>query len=823
MKKINKEYFLIPAHLEIARQRYFLKDENGNCIEDDMYQVFERVTNYIYQNDSKKYKEQALQKRVEKKILDGGRILAQAGTKNKNLYNCFTIGIGDTREEILEAKRKHFSLQCAGGGVGLNFSSLRPNGSVCVSNQSRASGPVGFLSDFSYQSSNISQNGNRSGASLGLLEDWHPDLYDFVKFKSEHNWENIKKFANIFDQKAFSNFQWGTPYPWQSFNVSVLLSDKFMNLLIDDPKSFWVLKWKEIDWHLYDFDNDGKKITVVAPNDDMAFYKASCQIPYFNSINLKKENGPYDWTVSQWFKFICEHAWADGCPGVMFIDTARKYHNGEYFNKIEACNACSEQIMPINSVCCLTTLCLPSFVKNDKFDYNDFKETIKTAIRGLDNIIDISKIGEKEIDENSLKERRIGLGTTGCHELLIMNKLKYSSEEGRDFINNILTILRDTAYETSIELARERKPFPEFKFEGFSKSEFFKTLPEKIKKDIKKYGIRNVTLLTQQPAGTTGTILGVSQGCEPYFAMCYNRNSRVGSFLDGSPTFRKWLEENKIDFSKYNFSLEELKKDMKLPNYFEEANNISWQDHLKMQAVFSKNVCSNISKTVNLSNLSTVEDIQNIFLEAYKLGIKSTTIYRDGSKSQILEHVGQKKKERPLSIIPSDSPKRPIELPCEIYHCTIKGEVWTVIIGLYKGQPYELFCAPQERFEIPDKIKTGKIIKNGGGKYNLDINDIILKNISGLLACDEHRIITRQLSLSLRHGVPIAFINQQLSRADGTVVDFSKAILRVLRKYEKNDELNEENKAKCSNCGSDKIKQISGCWQCLNCNYSKCE
>lgn len=821
--KINDKYFLIPAHLEIAKARYFLKDENGNCIEDDIYDVFKRVTDYIYQNDSKKNKEKALQKCIEKKLIYGGRILAQSGTGVKNLYNCFTIGIDDTRESISEAKRKHFHLQCKGGGVGLNFSTLRPNGSICVSNQSRASGPIGFLNDFSYQSSNISQNGNRSGASLGLLEDWHPDLYDFIKFKSENNWENIRKFANIFDEDKFSTFQWKTQHPWQSFNVSVLLSDKFMNALINESQSPWITNWKGTGWHFYDFDNNDKKITVVAPSEEMAIYKASCQVPYFNVSNLKKENGPYDWTVLQWFNFICQHAWADGCPGVMFFDTAKRYHNGEYFNKIQACNACSEQIMPVNSVCCLASLCLPSFMKNDKFDFEDFKETIEVAIRGLDNIIDISIVGEKEIDENSLKERRIGLGTTGIGELLIMNKLKYSSEEGRQFVDNILTILRDTAYRASIKLAKERDHFPMFNYEGFSKSEFFKTLPEDVKKEIKKYGIRNVTLLTQQPAGTTGTMLGFAQGAEPYFAMCYNRNSRVGSFLDGSPIFRKWLEENKIDYSKYNFSLDELKKEIKVPEYFEEAHTISWEDHLKMQAVFSKNVCSNVSKTINLSSNATVEDVQSVFVEAYKLGIKSTTVYRDGCKKQILEHLKTKERKRPQNIIPSESPKRPKELPCHIHHTSIKGDKWTVIIGLYNGEPYEVFCTLQDRFEIPDKFKNGTIIKDDNRKYNLGIDGIIIKDISSCLVSDEHRSLSRMISLSLRHGVPVSFIVQQLLKVDGTIVDFSKAISRILKKYI--DEKSEENIGcvKCSTCGSTKVKLISGCWQCLNCNSSKCE
>lgn len=830
---INNSYFLNPAHLELAKARYFLKDGNGNLIENDIEEVFNRVVNHIYSNEQdSKHKEEALKYRLEKKIIDAGRILAQAGTNNKNLFNCFVLSFADdTREAISDLKRKHFSIEALGGGVGINFSTLRPNGSICKTTQSRSSGAVGFITDFSYQSSNICQNGNRSGANLGALEDWHPDLYEFITKKSVSNWENIRKFSSVYNEDEFAYFQWNHPHMWQMFNVSVFLSDDFMNKVTSNSKEPWKLKWKNEEWHLWDFTNTSgpksgqkylKHMTVVAPNEEMAKYKASSQIPYFKNTNMILERGPYDLTAKELFRLICKSAHSDGCPGVVFYDLAKKYHNGEYFNPISATNPCAEEPLPTNGVCCLTSLILPSFFKGGEFDYDDFRKAIWQAVRGLDNIIDLSKTGEPDIDANNLRERRIGLGTTGIAELLILKKVKYSSETGRKFVAEVLEFMRDEAYGASIALAKERGAFKAFEYEGFSKSEFFKTLPEDIKNDIKTYGIRNVTILTQAPSGTTGTMIGYSQGCEPYFLMCFDRNSRVGTFRDGSPTFMSWLKDNDICYEKYDYNLDKLRNKEKVPKYFEESLEISSDDHLKMQAVFSKYVDSSVSKTVNLPSDATIEDVESAYIQAYKMGIKSTTVYRYGSKEQVLEHVKKEEKDsKPVSIVDAHSPDRPDALECDIHHTSVKGEKWTVLVGLLHGKPYELFCAPQDAFEISEKYDKARIVKDGKMFY-LETDDFKLKNISGYLKTDEHRVITRLISTCLRYGVPTSFISEQLAKADGTVVDFSKAMLRVLRKYESVDVNTKDSAHTCSKCGSTNIVINGGCPECLDCGTSKC-
>ena len=942
--KLNDSYFLSPAHLEIAKARYFLKD-NDKYIEHDIDDVFNREVNYIYKDDSKEHRDNALKYRREKKILPAGRPLAQAGTKCKNLNNCYILGFqDDTREAISEFKRQHFSIMSQGGGIGANFSVLRPEGSILKTSLGHSSGAVGYITDISYQSSNTQQPGNRSGANLALLEDWHPDLYEFIIHKKNNNWENVRKFAHIFNEDKFNQFQWNNHYHWQMMNVSVGLSDKFMNLLFESPDIEWRLNWKNEEWFLWKFKNKNEELILTAPNKELAFYKASSKIPYFNNKNLELIKGPYHLTVKEWFHLLSQAAWEDGCPGIIFIDRAKQYHNLEYYAPISCTNPCQpgwatilttggiktindinigdiiwsgkqwtkvtnkwstgikevfsyatkagvfygtcthkiiskglkievgqatsidpalnpdgtygfwqwdidiksnpikqiefvskEEVFDltvdcpehtywtdgllvsncgevygsINSVCNLSSLVLPSFWKNNKFDFKDFKLAIQEIVRGLDNIIDLSYCNEKDIDEKARLERRIGLGVTGTGELLLLAGLKYSSQEGRNFISSILEVLRNEAYNTSIELAKERGSFPIFDNEKYQKSLFVQTLPAEIKEKIAKFGIRNGVLLAEAPNGSVGTMSGYSQGCEPYFAMAYQRNSKVGSFIDGSPCFRQWLKDNEIDYSKHNFSLAELKKTVAVPDFFEEAHNISVIDHIKMQAVFAQYFDQSVSKTLNMPNSSTIEDVIEAYKLAYKLGIKSTTIYRDGSKQQILEHI---KTDKKINI-------RPKELDCDIHHVSVRGEKWVVLVGKKDNLPYELFAAPQNNFELSKNCKAGRILKEGHGKFSLEFNDFIIKDIASLTASDEQRSITRLLSLSLRNCESLVEIIDQLEKAEGNIVDFSKAIIRVLKKYLTSEEIKDFT---CPKCGSHNMILVSGCPQCLDCSFSKC-
>lgn len=1190
MPKYTPEtYFVNPAHEAIARSRYYLKDTEGSVLEKNIFESFNRVNSYVFQNDLD-HLELAQRLCEEKKFMYAGRPLAQAGTGIKNMFNCFVLGIDDSREAISECQKIHFHIQAHGGGTGINFSKLRPSGSWCKGANARSSGPEGFITAMSYLSSNIQQGGNRclpgdalvampdgtweridhirpgdsvlafdkdlgravpstvvnffengikdvyeyrlasgksvrstdthrwlgsqtdgsllvrtikdmpqssskvgfvqeleyfgnrsskwssvlgyligdgcftgdcvklsvkndnvrsrfvdsipegcnywenddsvfvtasgalqeylkrtalyrcksyekfipdeifsytrsdvvkiieglfatdgsvnskeiayystskqliddlqrlllkfgisgyiqkdnrdrrgvvrrtlysfrvkhpkfynrfvstfnvpgkpgkkkatssvsdrlredvyfhkvqeiinlgpdltycieidhpdhlfivdgavshnSGANMGILEDWHPGLLNFVTKKSRGNWENIRKFAVVTNENLFKQWQWVNPYAWQTFNVSVGLSDDFMRQVKRQSKKPWHLKWNDEVWKLWDFEatlhdfspngdmiDDEILITVVAPDEEIARHEAMNQIPFRNAdgVGLKLKGKAYELTAYQWFEKMCANAWEDGCPGIFFIDRARDYHNGEYFNPVDATNPCAEQILPQWSVCCLSSIVLPEFIDEDgAVAWEELKEAVTLGVRALNHITLLNETEVDKIDENTHRERRIGLGTIGMHEMLIQVALKtgedlrYSNDEGRKFAKKVLKFIKHTSYEASIDMAREIGPFPEFKYEEFVQSKFMQQLLKErpdLDEKLKEQGIANVTILTQAPTGTTGTITGYSSGCEPYFAMAYLRNSNVGTIMDGCPSFIKWLEEKDIDYSEHNFSLKELRRHKRVPKVFEEAQEISWQDHLKMQAIFAEQVDSSVSKTINLPNNAKVKDIMEAYIEAYDMGIKSTTVYRDGSKVQVLETmqgaIRHEEELRPKTIISMPAPRRPDEMPCDIHTVSVKGEKWKVLVGLMHGRPYETFCFPEDQIELPPTKTEGTLIRNGGGKYKLVIpygdDNLVIRDVASFLLTDEHRMITRLLSTSLRHGAPLNAIVSQLSKCDGEVTAFSKAIMRVIRKYISDEEYLAT--AACQQCGSKNLILQEGCLKCSDCNFSGC-
>ena len=469
----SKTYFFNPAHEAIVEARYYLKDETGVPVEKNIFQTFKRVNDYIYKNDSPEHKALAQRLCEEKKIMYAGRPLAQAGTGIKNMFNCFVLGIDDSREDISECQRIHFHVQAYGGGTGINFSKLRPSGSWCKGANARSSGPEGFITAMGYLSANISQGGNRSGANMGILDDSHPGLLKFITKKSRSNWENIREFAVVLNENKFKQWQWMNPYAWQTFNVSVAISDEFMRQVKRQSKKPWQLHWKDTPWNLWDFKatltdylpngeavEDEVSITVCAPDELIARHEALNELPFRNAQTLEMIKGPYDISAYDWFRKICTNAWEDGCPGIFFIDKSRAYHNGEYFNPLDATNPCAEQVLPQWSVCCLSSIVLPEFVEDGGgIDWDELKIAVTELVRGLNWITLLNETGVEQIDRTASRERRIGLGTIGMHELLIRASARsntnylYSEDEGRALAKKVLKFIKHTAYEASMDLA----------------------------------------------------------------------------------------------------------------------------------------------------------------------------------------------------------------------------------------------------------------------------------------------------------------------------------------------------------------------------------
>ena len=330
-----------------------------------------------------------------------------------------------------------------------------------------------------------------------------------------------------------------------------------------------------------------------------------------------------------WMKII-EHAHASAEPGLLFWDTMTKYHNAEYCSPLVSTNPCAEQPLPDGGCCNLGALNLERFVDQDgNFDFDGFKETTAIGARFLDNVIDynLDRHALEEQKQNAMNDRRVGLGILGLGDMLVKMGIKYDSDEALETIGKIMEIHRNTAYETSVDLAKEKGQFPNFDWDGYSQSLFVQDLPKKLQTKIKNNGIRNCTLTTVAPTGSGAIVARVTSGVEPIFATSYQRkvkkNDSLGKEFDTFTVYHPVVKEM-------------FGTDENLPEYVVTAHNVDPYFRVKMQGVVQKYIDSSISSTVNLAEETTVDTVADIYMTAYKADLKGITVYREGSREGIL-------------------------------------------------------------------------------------------------------------------------------------------------------------------------------------------
>jgi ribonucleoside-diphosphate reductase alpha chain len=491
-------------------------------------------------------------------FIPAGRILANAGTPNNNLFNCFVLPVEDSLEGIFDAVKWMCLIQQRGGGTGFNFSKLRPKGSTAKSSNSVASGVCSFIEVFD-KASNVILSGSRRAANMGLLSVYHPEIVEFINYKRTH------------------------PGSWERFNISVVVDDSFFNAVDND-----------LDIELV---HNGKTYQVV---------KAK--------------------TI---WNDICWNAWAYADPGVINLETANREFNYESFmgSKVEAVNPCSEQILHPFDQCDLGSVNLVAMLDNInddnvEFNFERFKTTVKHGIRFLDNVYDVTTFPLPQNKEFGLKYRRVGLGIMGYADACYLLGIPYSKSS--KFAEDIMRCMIKTAYEATIELAIE-KGKNEVNVDKYVEIPFvMRNVPELVPA-IRKFGIRNMNLLSIAPTGTISQFAGVSSGIEPLFAHSYWRKDAV-SILP------REIIHKAYEFAKSKNNFDELNA----RGVFETAHDVTPMDHVLIQSVFAKFVDTNISKTVNLPENATVKDVDETFRTSLKNGIKSTTIYRAGSRNGVL-------------------------------------------------------------------------------------------------------------------------------------------------------------------------------------------
>ncbi|RLB06448.1 MAG: adenosylcobalamin-dependent ribonucleoside-diphosphate reductase [Deltaproteobacteria bacterium] len=491
---------------------------------------------------------------AEQYFLPGGRILRNAGrSKRLNLFNCFTLPpVEDNIESIGETMKNALICWSYGGGIGIDWSNLRPKGAPLLSKGGKSSGLVSFIRSLDYIGQTIETGGSRRSGALAIVSAQHPEVLDFIEAKVKHG-------------------------ELSAHNISVGVTYEFLEAVDQDEE--WILEF-------------GGKEYLRLPAREL------------------------------WNK-ILDNMLQSAEPGLINYTNIRK-NNSYYFAPIAGCNLCGELPLSAFEGCCLGALVLPRFVQGTQTNWKKMEEVIWTAVRFLDNVIDVNYYFLPQIEEVSKQGRRIGLGVMGLADYLFAKQIRYGSERSVEEVSRLFRFIRDTAYQASIALAQEKVPFPKFDRFEYLKASFIRKLPPSLRMDIKKYSIRNVTLMACAPTGTISLLADVTSGVEPLFAKAYRREDRIGARVYIHPLYKKFLQEGEI------------------PDWFVDTYDISPREHLEVQVTIQKYVDGSISKTLNLPATTTVEELSELFLE-YFFDLKGITVYRDRCRpEQVLYHVSEK-------------------------------------------------------------------------------------------------------------------------------------------------------------------------------------
>ena len=524
------------------------------------------------------------------------------------------------------------------------------------------------------------------------------------------------------------------------------------------------------------------------------------------------------------YDLVAKNSYIHNEPGIFNQDLIEKYNNGYWAFKMDRVNPCGELVMPPYSLCCLSAVNISKFISQPftdeaSFDFEEFEKTIATGIRFLDNVLDRTDYPLEKIEDFSKQWRRVGLGFTALGDAFTMMKLKYGSPESLELAEKIAKTLRDTSYRSSALLAGEKGAFPACDIDKLLEANFIKELPAEIREIIKKNGMRNIQLNTVAPTGTTSLSVGqnCSSGIEPIFALQYDRNVRTG--VDDETK-----AETIYDYAwmQYLALHDEEHENIKAPEYFVTTVDIDPRAAIDMQAVFQKYVDHSISKTLNLPPGTSFEEYKDLYMYAYKKGLKGfTTFNPDGSMKGILEYSEKKEQQTIKRVL---GPERPEDLPCEIHQIKVKGNKYIIIVGILNGSLYEIFAIddPEDHIDLK-KYSDGSVKKAGKSRYDLHVEsgpvEVTLKNFTKTFD-SPNGSLARFISMALRHGTPLQFIIEQLQK-DTNFADFERALSRVLKRYIIDGEEVIAGENKCEECEGTLVFR-DGCVTCPECGWSKC-
>jgi len=546
--------FRNPIAEEMWDKKYRLKEYDGTPIDLTVQDTWTRISKTLAApEDDPAYWEAKFYEALESfKFIPAGRINAGAGAEGRNvtLFNCFVMStVEDSLVGIYDALKEAVITMQQGGGIGYDFSTLRPQGAEVKGVASDSSGPLSFMDVWDSSCKTIMSAGVRRGAMMATMRCDHPDVEKFIEAKRD-------------------------PARLRMFNMSVLVTDKFMDAVKEDKQ--------------FDLVFDGK---------------------VYKTIRAK----------SLWDKIMSStYHYAE--PGVIFIDRINEMNNLNYVETIAATNPCGEQPLPPYGACLLGSINLVSML-DDRYglDMRKVEETVRVAVRMMDNVIDVSNFPLPEQKEEALNKRRIGLGVTGVADAMALGGVVYGSKESEDWIEGVLKHIAVSAYKTSVGLAKEKGSFPLFDADKYLATSNMLNMPEWLREEIREHGIRNALLTSIAPTGTISLYAGnVSSGIEPIFALSYDRNvmQRDGSKVKQTVedyAFTKWKRDH---------------GNKPLPSSFVTAQTLSPEAHVRVQAAAQKWIDSSISKTINVPEDIGFDEFKEVYLLAYNTGCKGCTTYR---------------------------------------------------------------------------------------------------------------------------------------------------------------------------------------------------
>jgi ribonucleoside-diphosphate reductase alpha chain len=760
---------------DIWWDRYALRDKNGEQIERTPADTFARVADAMAETPE--------ETRDFYRILDGfkfvpgGRILASAGAGNETMaYNCFVIPVradphrssgADSRDAIMDTINTMVQIMSRGGGVGINWSTLRPRGSHLSRVNGTSSGAVGWMDVASTAVGEVIQGGSRRGAAMFMLWDWHPDIIEFTDAKRDSS-----KITNA--------------------NISVAVSDSFMRAVENDEQ-----------WELEFPDTTHSDYNTVWAGDLQEWKERGLPTRVYRTLRARE----------LWNK-ICEGAWDNGEPGVVFLERYQKMSTAGAIEKIICVNPCGEQGLGAHSVCNLASINLAAYVKERTFTWGDgrtekyfddaaFRADVRTSIRFLDNVIDKSHYMDDipEIRESQMKLRRIGLGAMGLADMFAYLGVRYGSEASISWTELVYSMMKEEALWASTLLAKEKGAAPGWD-SSMLDAPYLRDIPEDLHAHIDEFGLRNLFLLTQAPTGTTSMLAGVNSGLEPFFALEYERNDRMGKSTMRVKPYEEWLKEN-----------DPLGTDTP-PSYFVTADQLSVEEHVAIQAAAQKYIDSSISKTVNAPNSHTVEDVDKLYRLCYDSGLKGISYFRDGCNRGVV--LSRPKEEEKEKIESHDThTASPYMRPEKVFGVTQRkrtkhGHAFVTVNYAEDNGPIEAFVQV--------------------GRASSDISEWA----EGL---------GRLISLGLRYGISKEVIAEQLTGVGGyskMQPSLSTAVGEALRDASMGDVPVEPVRTEvpataqvlapstgftpeiCTQCGSAAFVREEGCMKCQVCGNSKC-